>query len=95
MPADVEPLEWEELPQLMSIDEFRRFTRQGDRQARRTAKENNLEIRLGGTIRVAKPALARYLRDELGFEGFEISEESQGDDTDDVVDIAELRSASN
>lgn len=66
MASNVEPKTWDELPDLMTYDEFRAFTRMGDRQARRFAKENDLEVRLGNSCRVAKAALARYLREEIG-----------------------------
>jgi hypothetical protein len=71
MASDVEPKSWDELPDLMTIDEFRAFLRVGDRQARRIAKERDLEVRLGNSVRVAKAALARYLRDEIGEDCFE------------------------
>lgn len=66
MSADVEPLDWEDLPDLATIEECRRFLRIGDRQCRRIVKENDLEVRLGGTVRVSKPALRRYLQEQVG-----------------------------
>lgn len=71
MSANVEPIDWNELPDLMTIEELRRFTRQGDRQARRFAKEEELEVRLGNSVRVSKAALRRYLQQQVQGKVFE------------------------
>lgn len=61
---DLDPLEWEELPDLMSIQELRRYLRIGDRQARDWAKEHGIYLKIGGSARVRKEDVAKALSDE-------------------------------
>lgn len=66
---DLEPLEWEELPDLMSIQELRRYLRIGDRQARDWAKEHGIYLKIGGSARVRKEDVAEALQSEKKEDG--------------------------
>lgn len=66
MPADVkEPLSWSQAPDLLSIKEAVRLTRVGEKQIRRIAKREGLEARFDGAIRIPKPALRKFVQEQL------------------------------
>ena len=64
MVTSAEDLSWNELPDMMCVDECRRFLRIGDRQCRRWAKAHGIYLMIGGSARISKQGLARALSDE-------------------------------
>lgn len=62
--AKVEPLDWNEAPEMLTVEECRRLLRAGDRQVRAMLKEENLEVRVRGSIRVPKVALKAWVQEQ-------------------------------
>lgn len=82
MTADVDPLEWDELPDMMTVDEARRFLRSSDASVRSFAREHGIYCKISGNARIPKRGLAMA----LGF----VEESGDSDESEaEVIDFPE------
>lgn len=61
MTIEADPLEWEELNDMETVERVRRFLQVSDASCRRFLKDNDLYIRVGGNIRVPVEGLRQVL----------------------------------
>lgn len=61
MTIEADPLTWEELPEMATVEEVRRFLRVSDASCRKFAKEHDLYIKVSGNARIPKEGLKQVL----------------------------------